>query len=40
MRIGIDLDEVLAEFVLQINLYYNEKYNTNFKREDFLSYDL
>lgn len=40
MRIGIDLDEVLAEFVLQITQYYNNKYNTNFKKEDYKNYDL
>lgn len=40
MKIGIDLDEVLAEFVHQASVYYNNKYNTNYTKEDYVNYDL
>ena len=39
MLIGIDLDEVLSCFIRSFLIYYNEKYGTKFKEEDFKSYD-
>lgn len=38
MRIGIDIDEVLAEFLESFLEFYNSKYKSNFKKEDFKSY--
>ena len=38
LRIGIDIDEVIVEFLEGFLKFYNEKYNGNFKREDFGSY--
>lgn len=40
MRIGIDLDEVLADFMSAIIKFHNSKYKTNFNRNDFHSYKL
>ena len=38
MKIGIDLDEVLADFLTALLKYHNATYGTNLKREQFLSY--
>lgn len=38
MRIGIDLDEVLADFNSGLIKWHNEKYGTSLKRENFISY--
>jgi len=38
MKIAVDIDEVLADLLNQIILFHNEKYGTNFKRDDFYSY--
>ena len=38
MKIGIDIDEVLAEFMNSFLDYHNKKENTNIKRSDFKSY--
>lgn len=38
MKIGIDLDEVLADFMPQLLRYYNGKYKTNFTREQIKEY--
>jgi uncharacterized HAD superfamily protein len=40
MRIGIDVDEVLAETIVSILEHHNEKYKTNFSKEDVLVYEL
>lgn len=40
MKIGIDIDEVLAEFISPFLSYYNLQYNTHFKREQIHCYDL
>lgn len=40
IRIGIDLDDVLAEFIHELVIFYNLTYQTSFKREDFKSYNL
>ena len=39
MKIGIDLDEVLADFMPQLLKYYNGKYKTNFRREQVKEYN-
>lgn len=38
MKIGIDLDEVLADFLSTLIEFHNEKRGTSFKRNDFHSY--
>jgi uncharacterized HAD superfamily protein len=38
MKIGIDIDEVIAEFLESFLDFYNLKYNGNFKKEDFKDY--
>lgn len=40
MKIGIDIDEVIAEFVEGYFAFYNLKHNKNFKYEDAFTYDL
>jgi uncharacterized HAD superfamily protein len=40
MRIGIDLDEVLAKMVVELNNFYNRRYGTNFSFDDYAEYDL
>ena len=40
MKIGIDLDECLAEFIFGFLNYYNNKYKTDFEFKDFKHYDL
>ena len=40
MIIGIDLDEVLADFMNPFIRFHNEKYKTSLKRDDFTSYFL
>ncbi len=37
--IGIDLDEVLAEFVEGITIFHNERYGTSLSKKDYFSYD-
>jgi len=39
VEIGFDVDEVLAEFLKGIIPWYNRKHKTNFKYEDFHTYD-
>ncbi len=39
MRIGIDLDEVLANFLDPLLRFHNEIYSTSLKRDDFKSYN-
>lgn len=39
MKIGIDLDEVLADFMPQLLKYYNGKYKTNFTRKQIKEYN-
>lgn len=39
MRIGIDLDECLTEFVFSFLNYYNNKYGTKLNKGDIRSYD-
>lgn len=39
MRIGIDIDEVLANTLNGVIAFHNERYGTCFKKEDFFSYD-
>lgn len=38
MNVGVDLDEVLADFLPSLMDYHNENYGTDFKKEDFHSY--
>jgi len=40
MKIGIDVDEVIAEFMDSFLKFYNHKHKTHFRREDFKSYNL
>lgn len=40
LRIGIDIDEVLAEFVDAFLIFYNSKNNTNFKKSEIYDYHL
>jgi len=40
MIIGVDLDEVLAGVLPELIKYHNDKYNTNFEKEQFNSFDL
>lgn len=40
MKIGIDIDEVLARFLPAIIKYHNETYNTSLKDADFKTYNL
>ena len=37
---GVDVDEVVAEFTVGLNLYYNRRFGTNFRYEDYVHYDL
>jgi len=39
MRIGIDIDDVLAQFNKQWLHYYNKTYGTNYQYEDMIDYD-
>lgn len=39
MRIAIDVDEVLSNTMPKVCKFHNEKYGTNFKVDDFFSYD-
>lgn len=39
MIIGVDLDDVLADFFSVYLMFYNEKYETNFRKEDFVRWD-
>jgi len=38
MKIGCDLDEVLADFLGALMRFHNDKYNTQLKKADFKSY--
>ena len=38
MRIGIDLDDVTFDSITQLNIFYNRRYNTSFKIEDYKIY--
>ena len=40
MKIGIDIDEVLADFVNPLVEFHNGEYGTNLKRNDFKSFNL
>jgi uncharacterized HAD superfamily protein len=40
MKIAVDLDEILAEFVEGFLKYHNAVYNTVFKKEDFFCYSM
>jgi 5'(3')-deoxyribonucleotidase len=40
MKIGIDVDDVLADFMNCFLKYYNKTYDTKFKRENFKSFSL
>lgn len=37
-RIACDVDDILFEFYLLLALFHNERYDTNFRKEDFFSY--
>ncbi len=39
LKIGIDIDEIVTEFVLGFLKFFNKKYNKNFNFEDMFSYD-
>lgn len=38
MIIGVDVDEVLADFMKSFINFHNQKYKTSYKREDFYNY--
>lgn len=38
ITVAVDLDEVLGQFLNNLNLLYNEKFNTNWKLSDFFTY--
>lgn len=40
LKIGIDLDNVLAEFMAGMIDFYNKKYGTTYKEEDFKHFEL
>ena len=40
MKIGIDLDEVLLDFIGPLNDFYNQCYGTKFSRDDYTDYAL
>jgi|TARA_Y100000310_G_C20652942_1_gene800463 hypothetical protein len=40
MKIGIDIDDVLFEFITNLMVFYNGKHGTNFKKEDVFSFNL
>ena len=40
MKIGIDLDDVIAKFLEKFLEYYNCRFKTNFKEEDFFCYSM
>jgi len=40
MKIGIDIDGVIAEFIEPFLKFYNHKHKTHFRREDFKSFNL
>jgi uncharacterized HAD superfamily protein len=40
MKIGLDMDEVLAQFLVTFIVYHNEKYNTNYRMEDIDEFEL
>lgn len=40
MKIGIDLDNVLADFSRSWLLYHNKKYDTNFSKENVKTYNM
>ncbi|MCF7871860.1 hypothetical protein K9L97_02395 [Candidatus Woesearchaeota archaeon] len=40
MRIGIDIDEVLADLIPQVLIYFNKKENTNHEKENIKKFDL
>ncbi len=40
MIIGIDVDDVLADFMNSMIKYHNDRYNTDYSREDFKTYNL
>jgi len=40
IKIGIDIDEVLADFMNPLIKFHNNRYGTSFKRNDFASYNL
>lgn len=39
MKIAVDIDEVLANYLSNLIEYHNATYGTNFKREQFYSYE-
>jgi uncharacterized HAD superfamily protein len=39
MKIAIDLDEVTVDLLKEVNEYYNNKHDTDFKLSDFHNYD-
>ena len=39
MKIAIDLDEILCEFLEGLIKYYNQRFKTSYKKEDFFSYN-
>jgi len=39
-RLGLDLDEVLADIINPLVIYFNEYYKTNFKRNQLVKYHL
>ena len=38
MKIGIDIDEVLADYLCALLLFHNERYGSSLQREDFFVY--
>lgn len=40
MNIGVDMDEVIADMVIQLLPWHNQTYETNFRKEQIREYDL
>jgi len=40
MKIGVDLDDVLAELLIKFTEFHNKKHNTNFKLEQITHFEL
>jgi uncharacterized HAD superfamily protein len=39
MKLGIDIDDVIADFIPALIVYYNNAYTANLTKDDFISYD-
>ncbi len=39
MKLGVDIDDVIANFILTLALFHNETYGGNLSKNNFISYD-